>query len=72
MSAKKSTSKAKSTKASAASGGPLPPYGVPINEAIARGSLREMKAMAARTRKYIAEVERALNALDGAIKKLGG
>jgi uncharacterized protein DUF1843 len=72
MTAKKDASKAKSTKASAARSGPLPPYGVPINEAIAGGNLREMKAMAARTRKHIAEVERALKALDAAIGKLGG
>ena len=45
MSAKKGTSKAKSTKASAARSGPLPPYGVPINEAIARGNLGDMKAL---------------------------
>lgn len=69
MPAKKSTSKAKSTKPSAKSGGPLPPYGVPINEAIAGGNVRDMKAMAARTRKYIAELEKALKALDGAIGK---
>lgn len=71
MSSKKSTP-GKSRKASAVSGRPLPPYGVPIKEAIAGGNLREMKAMAARTRKYLAEVERALKALDGAIRKLKG
>lgn len=71
MSSKKSTP-AKSKKGSAAAGRPLPPYGVPINEAIAGGNLRDMKAMSAQTRKYLAEVERALKTLDGAIKKHKG
>lgn len=71
MSSKKSTP-GKSKKASAVRGRPLPPYGIPINEAIAGGNLRDMKALAARTRKYLAEVERALKALDGAIRKHQG
>jgi hypothetical protein len=72
MSSKKSASGAKSKKASAATSGPLPPYGVPIRDAIAGGNLREMKAMAARTRKHIAEVESALKILDSRIGKLSG
>jgi Domain of unknown function (DUF1843) len=72
MSSKKSTSGTKSKKASARMGGPLPPYGVPINEAIASGNLSEMRAMAARTRKHIADVQQALKNLEGKIKKLGG
>lgn len=72
MSSKKGASAAKSKKASSAKSGALPPYGVPINEAIASGNLREMKAMATRTRKHIADVQRALKALEGKIGKLGG
>ena len=79
MSSKKSASAGKSSKkasakrsASAASGGPLPPYGVPIREAIAGGDLREMKALATRTRKYIADIERALKTLDSKISKYKG
>ena len=72
MSSKRSTPATKDRKASLTRGGPLPPYGVPIREAIAGGNLRNMKATAAKTRKYIAELERALRSLDGAIKKLGG
>ena len=72
MSSKKSTAKGKSSKASAAIHGPMPPYGVPINEAIAGGNLRNMKSMATRTRKYIAELEQALKVLEREIGKLKG
>ena len=79
MSSKKSTSVGKSSKkasakksAAAARGGPLPPYGVPIKEAIAGGNLGEMKALATRTRKYIAEIEGALKTLDSKISKYKG
>jgi hypothetical protein len=72
MPAKKRTAGAKSKKASGARGGAVPPYGIAINEAVAGGNLRDMKATAARTRKHIAALERALKTLDGAIAKLGG
>ena len=72
MSSKKGTSGAKSKKASTRMGGPLPPYGVPINEAIAGGNLSEMKAMATRTRKHIADVQRALKNLESKIEKFKG
>lgn len=52
--------------------GPVPPYGDPIHKAIARGDLREMKALAARTRKWLAEVNSALAKLEASIKKAGG
>lgn len=45
--------------------GPLPPYGVPIHEAIARGDLAEMKELSA-------SVRPALDALDAAIAKADG
>ena len=72
MSSKKSASGATSKKASAVKSGALPPYGVPIKEAIAGGNLREMKAMGASARKHVAEVERALKTLDAAIAKYKG
>ena len=62
MAAKKSTSAVKS--------GPLPPYGVPIKEAIASGDLRTMKAMQKTTQKYIADIEKALKTLEAKIAKL--
>ena len=72
MPTKKSASGGKSKKAAAAQSGPLPPYGVPIKEAIAGGDLRNMKAVAASARKHVADVERALKALDAAIAKRKG
>ena len=71
MSSKKSASGG-SKKASAARSGALPPYGVPINEAIASGDLTNMKAVAARARKHVADVEKALKSLDAAIAKKKG
>jgi len=52
--------------------GPLPPYGVAIRNAIARGDLRLMKAASKAAKKHIADVEKALKALDAKITKLGG
>ncbi len=54
---------AKSAVASAGRG-PIPPYGVPIREAIARGNPREMKALATSARQYLKNVQSALDALD--------
>ncbi len=71
MSSKKSAS-GKSKKATAVKSGPLPPYGVPIKEAIAGGDLRNMKSVAAQARKHVADVERALKTLDAAIAKHKG
>jgi len=75
MSAKKSKSAKKSSAASKskkALGPGLPPYGIPIRDAIDRGNASEMKSLAARTRKYVAELERALKVLDGKISQHGG
>jgi uncharacterized protein DUF1843 len=72
MSSKKSASKGASKKTAAVKSGPMPPYGVPIKEAIAGGNLREMKAVAARARKHVAEVEKALATLDKSIAKFKG
>lgn len=72
MSSKKSASKSASKKSAAVQTGPMPPYGVPIREAIAGGNLREMKAVAARARKHVADVEKALATLDKSIAKIKG
>jgi len=70
MAAKKSKKSAKKASTSTrAASGPVPPYGPPIRDAIARGNLTEMKSLAARTRKYVAELERAVKVLDGKIAK---
>jgi hypothetical protein len=72
MPARKATKKAakKSTKKTARPDtGPVPPYGDPIRKAIARGDAREMKNVAASARKWMADVQAALNELDSAMKK---
>ena len=64
---KKATKKGgkKSTKTSArAESGAVPPYGEAIRGAIARGDTREMKDLAASTRKWMADVESALEQLE--------
>lgn len=67
-STKKSAAARKKGSARAAAAGiskaVVPPYGVPIREAIARGNPREMKAIAASARKYISNVQSALEALE--------
>lgn len=69
-SGKKTT--AKKSRASAKSDtGALPPYGDPIRAAMARGDMREMKNLADSSRKYLADLEAALDQLDGALKKSG-
>ena len=68
----KKTSAKKSTKKIAAArveSGPVPPYGDPIRAAIARGDTREMKNVAASARKWMAEVQSALDQLDSALTK---
>jgi Domain of unknown function (DUF1843) len=69
----KKTSAKKSTKRSAAApaSGAVPPYGDPIRKAIARGDQREMKNVAASARKWMSDVQSALDQLDSAMKKSG-
>jgi hypothetical protein len=72
MPARKTTKKAakKSTaKALRPDTGAVPPYGDPIRKAIARGDAREMKSVAASARKWMADVQAALDQLDSALKK---
>jgi len=70
-SGKKSTTKKSSKKTSSArvESGPVPPYGDPIRKAIARGDEREMKNVAASARKWMADVQSALDQLDSAMTK---
>ena len=63
--AKKSTKK---TSASRVQSGAVPPYGDPIRAAIARGDAREMKNVATSARKWMADVQSALDQLDSAMK----
>jgi hypothetical protein len=53
-------------------GGPLPPYGVAIRNAMARGDQREMRQVAAATRKWMREVQAALNAMEKSLSDLEG
>lgn len=68
---KKTTKKAAKKKSAAARipTGAVPPYGEAIRGAVARGDAREMKNLAASTRKWLADVESALTKLESAIKK---
>jgi len=66
----KKTAARKSTTASArVATGAVPPYGDPIRAAIARGDATEMKNVAASARKWMADVQSALDQLEGAMKK---
>ena len=69
----KKTGTKKSTKRTSAAARPdsgaLPPYGDPIRAAIARGDAREMKNVATSARKWVSDVQSALDELDGALKK---
>ena len=53
-------------------GGPVPPYGVAIKEALARGDVQEMRRVAASGRKHLKDVQAALAKLEKAIEKGGG
>lgn len=72
MPARKTTKKAtkkSTTRAARPDTGAVPPYGDPIRKAIARGDAREMKNVAASARKWMADVQAALDQLDSALKK---
>lgn len=49
--------------------GPVPPYGIAIRQATARGDSNEMRKVAASARKYLKEVQSACDKLDKAISK---
>lgn len=68
----KKTSKKKSVNttsaAAAISSGALPPYGVPIRDAISRADPAEMRELAVATRKYLMNVQSALEKLERALR----
>lgn len=69
--AKKSAGAAKkSARSVATQPGNIPPYGEPIRQAIARGDASEMKRVAASARKYVSDVQAALDKLDQALGNL--
>ena len=60
----------KSKKSVRSSTGQMIPYGDPIRGAIARGDVQEMRKLAAHTKKYIKDVQSALNTLERKIQSL--
>lgn len=58
-----------SKKSSTARIGPVPPYGIAIREAVARGDAAEMKKVAAAARKHLSDVQTALDKLTAAMAK---
>ena len=57
----------KSASSVASRTGPLPPYGQAIRAAMSRGNAAEMKKVAASARKYVNDVQAALDKLDRAL-----
>ncbi|HLL13664.1 MAG TPA: DUF1843 domain-containing protein [Pyrinomonadaceae bacterium] len=57
----------KSAGSAATRTGALPPYGQGIRDAIARGDAGEMKRVATSARKYVKDVQAALDKLDQAL-----
>lgn len=70
-SAKKGSTKKGGAK-SAATSGAVPPYGVAIREATARGDAAEMRRVAAAARKWIQDAQAALEKLEQKLSKAGG
>jgi hypothetical protein len=52
--------------------GAAPLYAPFIRQAIARGNLQEMKALAVSTREWVVEVKSALDQLESSVKRAGG
>lgn len=67
-STKKAASK-KAAKTSAAISGPVPPYGIAIREAVSRGNPQELKKVATAGRKWLKDVQTALDKLEQALAK---
>jgi hypothetical protein len=49
--------------------GPLPPYGIAIRQALARGDSQEMRKVALSARQYLSRVQSALDGLEKAIAR---
>jgi hypothetical protein len=67
MTTKKSATRTKFPKSSVRT--PVPPYGIAIKEAIARGNAQEMRKLAGSARKYVKDVQTALDKLDKTLAK---
>jgi hypothetical protein len=67
---KKGGAAKKSARSVAIKSANLPPYGEPIRQAIERGNASEMKQVAASARKYVSDVQAALDKLDKALGSL--
>ena len=59
---------ARKSKSVRSSTGQMIPYGDPIRGAIARGDVQEMRKLATYTKKYLKDVQSALNALERKIQ----
>ena len=70
MPTRKGSKPAKKT-ATRSKSGPLPPYGIAIRQAIARGDSQQMQKVALSARRHLAEVKSALDALNKAISNMG-
>jgi len=68
-SAPRKAGKSQAASSAKLNAGAIPPYGVPIREAIARGNPAEMKQVSASARKYLTEVQAAVDKLDRAMGK---
>ena len=68
-SAPRKAGQARATAKKSSTRGPLPPYGVPIREALARGNAAEMKKVSNSARKYLKDVQAAVASLDRALSK---
>ena len=68
----KAKKSARASSKTLSAGGPLPPYGVAIRNAMARGDQREMRQVAAATRKWMREVHAALKAMEKSLSDLEG
>lgn len=71
MPSKKKASSKGAGKASPAAikSGPVPPYGIAIREAITRGDAQEMRKVGVSARRWIKDIQSALEALEKAIGK---
>jgi hypothetical protein len=69
MPARKKPTVTKTKVSAAAKVGAVPPYGIAIREAMARGNVAEMKKTAASARKYLKDLQTAVAALEKALGK---
>jgi hypothetical protein len=56
-------------KTSTRAAAPIPPYGAPINDAIKKGDQASMKRLLASSKKYHADLGKAIDKLEAALNK---